>query len=116
MTPDGWLRTGDVAKASADGFVTLVDRATDVIKSGGEWVSSVDLDNADYGSPQRCGGGGHRPEQPGIWQERPVAYMVARPEFREALTADDIRNYLNTRVAKWWPPDEVRFVNDIPSL
>jgi acyl-CoA synthetase (AMP-forming)/AMP-acid ligase II len=113
MTPDGWLRTGDVAKVSPDGFVTLVDRAKDVIKSGGEWVSSVDLENAIMGHPSVAEAAVIGLSHP-VWQERPVAYVVARPEFRDAVNADDIRNYLSTRVAKWWLPDEVRFVDEIP--
>jgi fatty-acyl-CoA synthase len=113
FTSDGWLRTGDVAKVSPDGFVTLVDRAKDVIKSGGEWVSSVDLENAIMGHPGVAEAAVIGLSHP-VWQERPVAYVVARPESREALTADDIRDYLSSRVAKWWLPDEIRFVDEIP--
>jgi fatty-acyl-CoA synthase len=113
MTSDGWLRTGDVARVSPDGYITLVDRAKDVIKSGGEWVSSVDLENAIMGHPGVAEAAVIGLSHP-VWQERPVAYVVARPEHRESLTADDIRSYLSTRVAKWWLPDEVRFVDEVP--
>jgi fatty-acyl-CoA synthase len=113
ITPDGWLRTGDVAKISPDGFVTLVDRAKDVIKSGGEWVSSVDLENAIMDHPAVAEAAVIGLSHP-MWQERPVAYVVPRPDRRNDLTADDIRAHLSTRVAKWWLPDEVRFVDEVP--
>jgi fatty-acyl-CoA synthase len=112
-TPDGWLRTGDVAYVSPDGYVTLVDRVKDVIKSGGEWVSSVDLENAIMGHPgvaEAAVIGLPHPK----WQERPVAYVVARAEHVDRLAAGDIREYLSTRVARWWLPDEVRFVSELP--
>ena len=113
FTADGWLRTGDVAKVSPDGFITLVDRAKDVIKSGGEWVSSVDLENAIMGHPGVAEAAVIGLSHP-VWQERPVAYVVPRPEHRDDLTADDIRGFLSARVAKWWLPDEVRFVDEVP--
>jgi fatty-acyl-CoA synthase len=112
-TPDGWLRTGDVAYLSADGYVTLVDRVKDVIKSGGEWVSSVDLENAIMGHPgvaEAAVIGLPHPK----WQERPVAYVVPRAADVGRLSAADINAYLSTRVARWWLPDEVRFVSDLP--
>jgi fatty-acyl-CoA synthase len=112
-TPDGWLRTGDVAYVSPDGYVTLVDRVKDVIKSGGEWVSSVDLENAIMGHPgvaEAAVIGLPHPK----WQERPVAYVVARAGHADRLWETDIREYLSTRVARWWLPDEVRFVSELP--
>ena len=81
ITPDGWLRTGDVANVSADGYVTLVDRVKDVIKSGGEWVSSVDLENTIMGHPQVAEAAVIGLSHP-TWQERPVAYVVARGDCR----------------------------------
>jgi fatty-acyl-CoA synthase len=113
MTPDGWLRTGDVANISSDGYVTLVDRAKDVIKSGGEWVSSVDLENAIMSHPMVAEAAVIGLSHP-TWQERPVAYVVPRPEHRATLTAADIQHHLSTRVAKWWLPDEVRFIDAVP--
>jgi fatty-acyl-CoA synthase len=104
---------GAVAKVSPDGFITLVDRAKDVIKSGGEWVSSVDLENAIMGHPGVAEAAVIGLSHP-AWQERPVAYVVARPQHRDTLTDDVIRTYLSTRVAKWWLPDEVRFVDEVP--
>jgi fatty-acyl-CoA synthase len=113
FTVDGWLRTGDVANVSADGYVTLVDRAKDVIKSGGEWVSSVDLENTIMGHPKVAEAAVIGLSHP-TWQERPVAYVVPRPEYRADLTADEIKDYLSTRVPKWWMPDEVRFIDEVP--
>ena len=112
-TPDGWLRTGDVASVSLDGYVTLVDRAKDVIKSGGEWVSSVDLENAIMSHPMVAEAAVIGLTHP-VWQERPVAYVVARAEHRDQLTAAEINQHLSARVAKWWLPDEIRFIDAVP--
>ena len=112
-TPDGRLRTGDVATVSSDGYVTLVDRAKDVIKSGGEWVPSVDLENAIMSHPMVAEAAVIGLSHP-VWQERPVAYVVARTEHRSTLTAAEIEQHLSTRVAKWWLPDEVRFIDVVP--
>jgi fatty-acyl-CoA synthase len=110
-TPDGWFRTGDVATVDADGFVRIVDRTKDVIKSGGEWISSVELENALMGHPGVL-------EAAVIalpharWQERPVAYVAVRgatPPTRTELLA-----FLKTKVASWWLPDEIRFVSEVP--
>jgi fatty-acyl-CoA synthase len=109
ITPDGWLRTGDVASVSPDGYVVIVDRVKDVIKSGGEWVSSVDLENAIMGHPGVAEAAVIGLAHP-LWQERPVAYVVARDQLNEA----DVIEFLTPRVAKWWLPDEVRFVAEIP--
>ena len=113
ITPDGWLRTGDVAYVSPDGYVTLVDRAKDVIKSGGEWVSSVDLENAIMGHPKVAEAAVIGLSHP-LWQERPVAYVVPRAEHKADLTAAEINEFLASRVAKWWLPDEIRFVDEVP--
>jgi fatty-acyl-CoA synthase len=113
FTADGWLRTGDVANVSPDGFVTLVDRAKDVIKSGGEWVSSVDLENAIMGHPKVAEAAVIGLPHP-TWQERPVAYVVPRPEHRADLSAPEILEFLSTRVAKWWLPDDIRFIDEVP--
>jgi fatty-acyl-CoA synthase len=113
ITSDGWLRTGDVANVSPGGYVTLVDRAKDVIKSGGEWVSSVDLENAIMGHPKVAEAAVIGVSHP-VWQERPVAYVVPRQEHRDDLTAAEINEFLSTRVARWWLPDEIRFMDEIP--
>jgi fatty-acyl-CoA synthase len=111
FTEDGWLRTGDVATIDPDGYVQLVDRTKDVIKSGGEWISSVQLENeimahalvveaAVIGVPD------------GKWGERPLACVVVR-EGAE-LTAGDLRAHLEGRVAKWWIPERVEFIDEVP--
>ena len=111
MTPDGWFRTGDVATVTRDGFITIVDRTKDVIKSGGEWISSVDLENAIMGHPKvreaTVIGLSHEK-----WQERPVAYVVVH---EDGCSEEELRDHLlESGVAKWWLPDEIRFIDEIP--
>ncbi|MGH9103241.1 MAG: AMP-binding protein, partial [Acidimicrobiales bacterium] len=111
FTDDGWLRTGDVATIDELGYIRLVDRTKDLIKSGGEWISSVELENELMGHPAVA-------EAAVIavpherWVERPLACVVPRPGV--ALSADDLREYLTGRVASWWLPDEIVFVEEIP--
>ncbi len=111
FTPDGWLRTGDVAAVSPDGYVRLVDRTKDLIKSGGEWISSVELENHLMAHPDVA-------EAAVIalpserWMERPLACVVLKPGA--SLTRDDVNEWLAPRVAKWWLPDEVEFIDEIP--
>jgi fatty-acyl-CoA synthase len=111
FTEDGWLKTGDVAVIDGHGYIRLVDRTKDVIKSGGEWISSVELENEIMAYPKvseaAVVGVAHE-----RWQERPVACVVLR-EGAEA-TRDEILDFLKTRVAKWWLPDEIVFVDEIP--
>jgi acyl-CoA synthetase (AMP-forming)/AMP-acid ligase II len=113
MTDDGWFRTGDVATIDPDGYVGIVDRTKDVIKSGGEWISTVELEGAIMAHPKVL-----EAAVVGLyhskWQERPVAYVVPTPEYKGQLTADEIREFLAERVASWWLPDEVRFIDEIP--
>jgi fatty-acyl-CoA synthase len=113
MTDDGWFRTGDVATIDPDGYVGIVDRTKDVIKSGGEWISTVELEGAIMAHPKVL-----EAAVVGLyhskWQERPVAYVVPTPEYKGQLTADEIREFLAERVARWWLPDEVRFIDEIP--
>jgi fatty-acyl-CoA synthase len=113
VTDDGWFRTGDVATIDPDGYVGIVDRTKDVIKSGGEWISTVELEGAIMAHPKVL-----EAAVVGLyhskWQERPVAYVVPTPEYKAQLTADEIREFLAQRVAKWWLPDEVRFIDEIP--
>ncbi len=111
MTPDGWLKTGDVAKITADGFLFVVDRTKDVIKSGGEWISSIDLENAALGHPAiaECAViAAHHPK----WDERPL--LIARLNEGAETSGDEIRTFLSDKVAKWWLPDDVVFVDDLP--
>ena len=110
---DGWLRTGDVVTIDEHGYVGIVDRTKDVIKSGGEWISSVNLENVLMGHPQVL-----EAAVIGVpdskWQERPAAYIVPKPDAAGTLTGDDIRAYLEPRVAKWWLPEEIHFIEAVP--
>src|ERR1700720_2821035 len=113
LTEDGWFRTGDVAKITPEGYVVIVDRTKDVIKSGGEWISSVDLENAIMAHPKIMEaaviGLAHSK-----WDERPVAFAVPKPEFKGKVTQEEVIDFLKDKVAKWWLPDEVRFIDEVP--
>jgi len=111
ITADGWLRTGDVAKIDARGFIQLVDRTKDVIKSGGEWISSIDLENAALGHPAIAEAAVIAMPHP-KWAERPM--LVARLEEGQSLSPEEVNAYLSDKVAKWWLPDDVVFVDDLP--
>jgi len=111
FTPDGWLRTGDVATIDAEGYVKITDRTKDLIKSGGEWISSVDLENAVMGHAAVQEAAVIAVPHP-RWQERPLAVIVLKPSAK--ATADDIRHYLAERFAKWMLPDAYVFVSEIP--
>lgn len=108
---DGWLRTGDVTKITPEGFIRITDRAKDVIKSGGEWISSLDLENEIMAHPQVAESAviGIYHEK---WQERPVAFVVLEPGAD--LSEDDIKAFLEDRIAKWWMPDRVIFIDEVP--
>ena len=112
FTEDGWFRTGDVGTMDAHGFMQITDRAKDLIKSGGEWISSVDLENAIMGHPDvvECAVIAMPHEK---WLERPLAIAVAAPDA-EPLTLDEIHAFLQDRVAKWWLPDAVTWVEALP--
>ncbi len=110
---DGWFKTGDIAAVDLEGYIQIQDRAKDVIKSGGEWVSSVELENAIMGHPKVLEAaviGVHHPK----WEERPLACVVPREEFRGRLTKQEILDHLRPLFAKWWLPDDVVFVEAIP--
>jgi acyl-CoA synthetase (AMP-forming)/AMP-acid ligase II len=113
ITEDGWFRTGDVATMSPEGYIGIVDRTKDVIKSGGEWISSVELEGAIMAHPKVL-----EAAVIGLyhsrWQERPVAYVVPKPEFKGQVTPEEIRDFLADKVARWWLPDEVRFIDEMP--
>ncbi|WP_019369544.1 long-chain fatty acid--CoA ligase [Sphingomonas sp. HT-1] len=108
---DNWFDTGDVAVLHSDGVMQITDRAKDVIKSGGEWISSVELENCAVG----CAGvaeaaaiGVHHPR----WEERPILLVVRKPG--SDVTAEQIQAHLAAHVAKWWLPDEIHFVDALP--
>jgi fatty-acyl-CoA synthase len=107
----GWLRTGDVGRIDERGFITLTDRAKDVIKSGGEWISSVELENALVGHPDVIEAAVVAvPDE--RWQERPLAVVVAREG--SDIKAGDLRKFLADKVVRWWLPERWTFVDEIP--
>ncbi len=111
FTKDGWLRTGDVATISPDGYIRLVDRTKDLIKSGGEWISSVELENEIMAHPAVAEAAVIAiPHEK--WVERPLACVVVRPGA--SLTSEDVIEWLRPRVAKWWLPDGVVFIDEVP--
>ncbi|MFI4980705.1 MAG: long-chain-fatty-acid--CoA ligase [Nevskiales bacterium] len=108
---DGWFRTGDVAHMDADGFIAITDRAKDVIKSGGEWISSIELENLAVGHPAVQEAAVIATRHP-RWEERPLL-LVHRKEGA-AVTKQEILGFLSDKVAKWWLPDDVVFVDELP--
>jgi fatty-acyl-CoA synthase len=111
FTEDGWLRTGDVASVSPIGYVKITDRTKDLIKSGGEWISSVDLENAIMGHPAVAEAAVIAVPHP-KWAERPLAVIVLRQG--KAATVDEMKAFLATKFAKWAVPDAYEFVDAIP--
>jgi fatty-acyl-CoA synthase len=111
FTEDGWLKTGDVATVDADGYIRIVDRTKDVVKSGGEWISSVELENEMMAHPKIAEAAVIGVKHP-KWQERPLACVVVAEG--EELTKDEVIEFLTPRVAKWWLPDDVVFIAEIP--
>lgn len=108
---DGWFDTGDVALLHADGTMQITDRSKDVIKSGGEWISSVELENAAVGCPgvaEAAAIGIAHPK----WDERPLLVVVRKSD--SDVSAEAIRAHLGGQVAKWWLPDDIVFVDELP--
>jgi acyl-CoA synthetase (AMP-forming)/AMP-acid ligase II len=111
FTEDGWLRTGDVATADRYGSFRLVDRTKDLIKSGGEWIGSVELENEIMAHPKVAEAAVIAiPHEK--WVERPLACVVVKEG--ETLTAEEVIEFLTPRVAKWWLPDAVEFIDEVP--
>jgi fatty-acyl-CoA synthase len=110
-TEDGWFKTGDIASMDPRGFIQIKDRSKDVIKSGGEWISSVELENALMAHPAVAEAAVIAiPDEK--WAERPLAAVVLREGA--AATADELREFLAPQFAKWWLPDRIEFVAEIP--
>ena len=108
---DGWFPTGDVATIDADGYMQITDRSKDVIKSGGEWISSIDIENIAVGHPAvlmaACLGMPH-PK----WDERPVVVVVKKPGIE--VSREELLNFYDGKTANWQIPDDVVFVDTIP--
>jgi fatty-acyl-CoA synthase len=111
FTDDGWLKTGDVAVVDARGRVRLVDRTKDLIKSGGEWISSVEIENELMAHPKISEAAVIGVPHP-KWSERPLACVV--PAAGEEVTAAEILEYLAPKLAKWQLPDEIVFIDEVP--
>jgi len=111
LTPDGWLHTGDVGTIDADGYLQITDRSKDVIKSGGEWISSIELENIAVGHPavnEAAVIGVPDPK----WGERPLLLVVKRPGAD--LSRDTMLKFYEGKIAKWCRPDDVIFVDELP--
>ncbi|MDA8109707.1 MAG: 3-(methylthio)propionyl-CoA ligase [Betaproteobacteria bacterium] len=108
---DGWFPTGDVATIDPDGYVQITDRSKDVIKSGGEWISSIDLENIAVAHPAIAEAAVIGVKHP-KWDERPI--VVAVKKAGQEVTRDELLKYFEGRVAKWWLPDDVVFVKELP--
>ncbi len=108
---DGWFDTGDVAHIDANGYMQITDRAKDVIKSGGEWISTIELENLAVGHPDvaEAAAIGIRHSK---WDERPLLVVVKKPG--KELSRDDVLGFMSGKIAKWWMPDDVAFVAEIP--
>jgi 3-(methylthio)propionyl---CoA ligase len=108
---DGWFPTGDVGTIDPDGYLQITDRSKDVIKSGGEWISSIDLENIAMGHPavlEAAVIGIRHPK----WDERPLLVVVKKPGVE--VTREELLEYYEGRIAKWWLPDDVAFVGELP--
>ena len=107
----GWFPTGDVATIDPDGYMQITDRSKDVIKSGGEWISSIDLENAAMAHPAVAEAAVIGVAHP-KWEERPLLIVQRKPDVE--LDKEELLEFLGSRVAKWWLPDDVLFVEAIP--
>ena len=113
FTPDGWFRTGDVVTIDPEGYMEITDRTKDLVKSGGEWISSVALESALMGHPKVL-------EAAVIaiphdkWQERPLACVVPKPDQAESVTKDELIEFLRPKFPKFWLPDDLVFIKEMP--
>jgi fatty-acyl-CoA synthase len=111
LDPNGFFDTGDICAIDPFGNIQITDRSKDVIKSGGEWISSIDLENLAVGHPKVAEAaviGVRHPK----WDERPLLIII--PKKGENVTRDEMLQYMEGKIAKWWMPDDVVFVNEIP--
>jgi len=110
---EGWFRTGDVVTIDPEGSVLIVDRSKDLVKSGGEWISSQDLENAIMSHPKVLEAAVIAVPHP-KWQERPLACVVPKPDFKDNLTKVEIYDHLSERFAKMYLPDDIVFIEAVP--
>jgi len=111
FTEDGWLRTGDVASMTSDSYIHITDRTKDLIKSGGEWISSVELENEIMAHPAVAEAAVIAlPHEK--WTERPLACVVVKPG--QQVSAEELTQHLQQKVAKWWLPDAYEFIDEVP--
>ncbi len=111
LDEEGFFDTGDVATLDRHGYMQITDRSKDVIKSGGEWISSIDLENLAVGHPKVAEAaviGVRHPK----WDERPLLVIV--PKKDQQISKDEILGFMQGKIAKWWIPDDVAFVEEIP--
>jgi fatty-acyl-CoA synthase len=111
LDKDGYFDTGDVATVQKDSYMRITDRSKDVIKSGGEWISSIDLENLAVGHPKIAEAaviGMHHPK----WDERPL--LIVQVKQGQTVTKEEILKFMEGKIAKWWMPDDVQFVEEIP--
>jgi acyl-CoA synthetase (AMP-forming)/AMP-acid ligase II len=108
---DGWFPTGDIATIDPQGVMQIRDRVKDLIKTGGEWISSIDLENTAIGHPSVATAAVIGVKHP-KWQERPLLFVVRKPGHD--LEPKEILAFLADRIAKWWVPDEVIFLDSLP--
>ena len=113
FTKDGYWRSGDAGTIDEEGYLKITDRVKDLIKSGGEWISSVDMENEIISHPAILDAAVVGVAHP-KWEERPLALVVLRGEFREKVSGEEIREHLAKKFAKWQLPDEIIFVDGIP--
>ncbi|MFC9355866.1 long-chain-fatty-acid--CoA ligase [Rhodococcus sp. NPDC057014] len=111
FTADGWMRTGDIVQISDDGVMKIVDRKKDLVKSGGEWIPSIELEGAIVAHPEVLEAAVVAVPDP-RWSERPFAFVV--PKDGCALEATALREYLLTKVARWWVPERIEIIAEIP--
>ncbi len=111
FTDDGWFQTGDVATMDRESMLQITDRTKDMIKSGGEWISSIDLENEVMSHSAVAEAAAIAMPHP-KWQERPMLVIVLQPG--KSADAGDIRSHLESRITRWWMPDDIVFVDDLP--
>ena len=110
---DGWLVTGDIAKIDSEQYLIIADRSKDLIKSGGEWISSVDMEAAIM-AMDGVAEAAVVAVPDAKWQERPLACVVPKPNFVNDITEEELREFLQPKFPKFWLPDAVVFMNEMP--